>query len=182
VTTPNEKQPVTGLNPSANDDAKGKTPSAARPAAPKKGGGKKMTRRLVVLSAAAILSVYATGYVLTAPAAAQVNAQMAAVTASAGSVASGATATATTGYKDGTYTGTGTSRHGDVQAQVSIQGGRIVSAQITQSSTRYPISRIASLPGEVVAQQSPNVDMVSGATDSSSAYLAAVSNALSQAT
>src|SRR5690348_7162144 len=169
--------------------------AAGRSAPVKRSGGRKLTRRLVVVSAAAILSVYAAGYALTAPAAAQIAAQTAAVQnaprpASTPSVAtttvtsSSTTATPTvlaSGYKDGTYTGVGTIRHGDIQAQVVIQNGKIVSAQITQASTRYPVSRIASLAGEVLAQQSITIDLVSGATDSSQAYLGALANALAQA-
>jgi uncharacterized protein with FMN-binding domain len=98
-----------------------------------------------------------------------------------------ATATATKSaatsslYKDGTYSGTGTSRHGNISASVVIQGGKIVSAAITQCGTRYPCSDIAALPGEVVAQQSAAVDFVSGATDSSQAYRGAIQNALAKA-
>src|SRR5690242_10345443 len=106
--------------------------TAGRPASVKRSGGRKLTRRLVVVSAAAILSVYAAGYSLTAPAAAQIAAETAAVQnapspASTPSVAATPTAVAS-GYKDGTYTGVGTSRHGDIQAQVVIQNGKIVSA------------------------------------------------------
>jgi uncharacterized protein with FMN-binding domain len=95
--------------------------------------------------------------------------------------ATATTTAATSTYKDGTYTGTGVSRHGSITAQVVIQNGKIVSVQITGSTTRYSTSRIASLPGEVVAQQSPNVDYVSGATDSSMAFMQAVADALAQA-
>ena len=49
-------------------------------------------------------------------------------------------------YKDGTYLGWGTSRHGDIQASVVIQGGQIVSAEIAQCLTRYSCSWIASCP------------------------------------
>jgi uncharacterized protein with FMN-binding domain len=84
-------------------------------------------------------------------------------------------------YKDGTYTGTGTSRHGNISASVVVQGGKIVSAAITQCGTRYPCSDIASLPGEVVTRQSAAVDVVSGATDSSQAYRGAIQNALAKA-
>jgi uncharacterized protein with FMN-binding domain len=84
-------------------------------------------------------------------------------------------------YKDGTYSGTGTSRHGNISASVVIQGGKIVSAAITQCGTRYPCSDIAALPGEVVSQQSAAVDFVSGATDSSQAYRGAIQNALAKA-
>ena len=84
-------------------------------------------------------------------------------------------------YNDGTYTGTGTSRHGNISASVVVQGGKIVSAAITQCGTRYPCSDIAALPGQVVTRQSATVDVVSGATDSSQAYRGAIQNALAKA-
>ncbi len=84
-------------------------------------------------------------------------------------------------YKDGTYTGTGSSRHGNISASVIVQSGKIVSATITQCGTRYPCSDIAALPGEVVARQSATVDVVSGATDSSQAYRGAIQVALAKA-
>lgn len=92
-----------------------------------------------------------------------------------------ATAATTAAYKDGTYTGTGTSRHGSITASVVIQGGKIISANITQCGTRYPCSDIAALPGQVMTRQSATVDFVSGATDSSQAYQGAIKNALTQA-
>ncbi len=84
-------------------------------------------------------------------------------------------------YKDGTYSGTGTSRHGNISASIVVQGGKIVSAAITQCGTRYPCSDIAALPGEVVSRQSATIDAVSGATDSSQAYRGAIQNALAKA-
>src|SRR5205085_1353039 len=93
-----------------------------------------------------------------------------------------ATDVAATGpLRDGTYIGTGSSRHGSIQATVIIQGGRIASAEITQCGTRYPCSKVAGLPGEVLARQNASVDVVSGATDSTTAYRGAVTNALAQA-
>jgi uncharacterized protein with FMN-binding domain len=83
--------------------------------------------------------------------------------------------------RDGTYVGSGTSRHGGIEATVVVKGGAIVSAEITRCGTRYPCSKIAMLPGQVVSRQSVNVDMVSGATDSSRAYQAAVAAALAKA-
>ncbi len=83
-------------------------------------------------------------------------------------------------YKDGSYVGLGRSRHGNIEATVVVQGGKIVSAKISQCLTRYPCSMIAALPGQVVAQQSAAVDFVSGATDSSTAYQQAVANALAK--
>ncbi len=95
-----------------------------------------------------------------------------------------ATRTATTAsgtYKDGTYVGVGTSRHGSIQATVVVEGGKIVSAEITGCGTKYPCSKVASLPGQVVARQTATVNVISGATDSSRAYMGAVSAALAQA-
>ncbi len=92
-----------------------------------------------------------------------------------GAAASGAV------LKDGTYTGSGTSRHGGVNVSVVIKNGQIASAAITSVTTRYSQNVISGLPAEVVKAQSANVNMVSGATDSSSAYIQAVQQALSKA-
>lgn len=91
------------------------------------------------------------------------------------------TATPAPHYKDGTYSGWGTSRHGDIEATVVIAGGRITSAQITQCWTRYSCSLVAHLQGQVVTRQSPEVDYVSGATQSTNAFYYAVVQALSKA-
>jgi len=84
-------------------------------------------------------------------------------------------------YKDGTYLGWGTSRHGDIQAQVIIQNGRIESATIAGCYTRYSCSVIAKLPPQVAERQSPETDYVSGATQSTNAFYYAVVQALSKA-
>lgn len=85
-------------------------------------------------------------------------------------------------WRDGTYSGWGTSRHGDIQAAVDIKNGRIVSAYITQCLTRYSCSWISMLPSQVVARQSAEVDFVSGATQSTNAFYYAISEALARAT
>jgi uncharacterized protein with FMN-binding domain len=84
-------------------------------------------------------------------------------------------------YKDGTYYGWGTSRHGDIQAAVVIQDGRIATATIAQCLTRYSCSVIAKLPPQVAERQSPETDYVSGATQSTNAFYYAVVEALSKA-
>jgi len=90
--------------------------------------------------------------------------------------------TAPTGaYKDGTFNGTGTSRFGNVELAVTVQGGKITGVELTKVATKYPASRIAALPGQVVARQSAQVDNVSGATASSTAFRTAVQAALAQA-
>jgi len=84
-------------------------------------------------------------------------------------------------YRDGTYSGSGTSRRGGIDVDVTIQGGKIMGVQITNATTYYPISRIARLPGQVVDRQNGQVDLVSGATESTRAFRQAVTAALSQA-
>jgi uncharacterized protein with FMN-binding domain len=84
-------------------------------------------------------------------------------------------------YKDGTYKGWGTCRHGDIEAQVVIEGGRITSASISQCLTRYSCDVIGRLPPEVVQRQSAEVDYVSGATQSANAFYYAVLGALGKA-
>jgi uncharacterized protein with FMN-binding domain len=84
-------------------------------------------------------------------------------------------------YKDGTYLGWGTSRHGDIQAAVVIEDGRIKSATIAQCLTRYSCNVIADLPPQVAQRQSPETDSVSGATQSADAFYYAVVEALSKA-
>ncbi len=82
--------------------------------------------------------------------------------------------------RDGSFTGYGTSRHGDIEATVEIKDGRITAATISQCLTRYSCSWIAMLPGQVVARQTADVDVVSGATQSSDAFYYAVLSALRQ--
>jgi uncharacterized protein with FMN-binding domain len=96
-------------------------------------------------------------------------------------VATAASAASTGAYKDGTYSGTGSSRLGDITVAVTVQGGQIAAVRITGSTTHYPTSRISQLPGEVVAAQSTNIKLVSGATYSSQAFKQAVTQALAQA-
>ena len=85
------------------------------------------------------------------------------------------------GYKDGTYTGQGTSRRGDVWVQVDVVGGRISNVSITRSTLQYPLRDIAGLPQQVVDRQSAQVDVVSRATYSSMAFRQAVTQALNSA-
>jgi uncharacterized protein with FMN-binding domain len=102
-----------------------------------------------------------------------------------------AAASVQTSYKDGLFLGWGSCRHGDIEASVQIQDGKIVTATITQCLTRYSCSWISprvpnpvlpDLPREVVERQSAKVDYVSGATESSYAFADAIIAALSKAT
>ena len=84
-------------------------------------------------------------------------------------------------YKDGTYTGWGYCRHGDIQASVAIESGRIVSAKVVQCLTRYSCNWIEPLYPQVVERQNAEVDYVSGASESSDAFHDAIGEALSKA-
>jgi uncharacterized protein with FMN-binding domain len=64
---------------------------------------------------------------------------------------------------------------------VTVQNGRISNVQITGVTTEYPVSRIASLPSQVVTRQSAQVNTISGATYSTQAFVAAVQQALAKA-
>lgn len=178
---------------------------------------RKLNKNLVALGSAAIVGVYAIGFVRTETPAAGSSAELAAIvtptpsavaqavaqatqaaaqrsrTGAQGTVPGAASAPAATpsapvvaapasDYRDGTYTGSGTSRHGGFEVTLTIEGGRITAVDLTRVTTRYPASRIAQLPGQVLSRQSAAVDMVSGATDSSRAFRDAVTQALAKAT
>jgi uncharacterized protein with FMN-binding domain len=84
-------------------------------------------------------------------------------------------------WKDGRYTGWGTCRHGDLQATIQIENGRIVTSSISQCLTRYPCDWIRPLPPQVIQRQSAEVDFISGATESTNAFYYAVLQALGKA-
>ncbi len=146
---------------------------------------KKMPRRLVALSSSAIAAIYFAGFFATRAADAGMSSTAATVptAVSTASAASSSTASApsVTAYRDGTYSGTGTSRRGNVSVSLTVANGRISNVSISRVTTEYPASRISSLPGQVVSRQSSQVDNVSGATFSAQAFRAAVQAALQQA-
>jgi uncharacterized protein with FMN-binding domain len=91
-------------------------------------------------------------------------------------------------YRDGSYTGPAVDAHyGPVQVKANIQNGRLVSVDVLQ----YPNDRrtsmsinaraLPTLQTEVVRAQNTRVNIVSGATLTSSAYLRSLNTALSQA-
>jgi uncharacterized protein with FMN-binding domain len=102
-------------------------------------------------------------------------------------------APATTGtsgslLKDGSYTGSvADAQWGYIQVKAVIQNGKITDVQFLQ----YPNERDRSvminsyadpqLTSEAIQAQSANVDIVTGATDSSEAFIQSLSDALSQA-
>lgn len=98
------------------------------------------------------------------------------------------TSTPASGIKDGTFTGTvQDAQWGYVQVKVVIKNGKITDVPFIQypndrSRSRF-INSIADpqLTSEAVQVQSANVDIVTGATDSSEAFMQSLSDALTQA-
>ncbi len=92
------------------------------------------------------------------------------------------------GYRDGTYTGNAADAYyGNVQVQIAIQNGKITDVSFLQ----YPNDRRTSmminmqampyLKQEAIRSQNANVDIVSGATDTSQAFRQSFQAALDQA-
>jgi uncharacterized protein with FMN-binding domain len=104
-----------------------------------------------------------------------------AATTTTAASATATTSTAVSTFANGTYSGTGTSRFGNVNVSVTISGDKITNVQITSVTTKYPASRIAYLPAQVMQSQTANVNVVTGATYSSQAFKQAVQQALAQA-
>ena len=100
----------------------------------------------------------------------------------------GSTMAASQSYKDGSYTGdVADAFYGNIQVQVTVSGGKITDVQFLQ----YPNDRQNSiyinqqampiLRQEALQAQSAHVDGVSGATDTSQAFVESLSSALSKA-
>lgn len=99
-----------------------------------------------------------------------------------------AQSTAMGGLKDGQYTGNAADAfYGYIQVKAIINGGKITDVQFL----RYPNDRSTSiainkqampyLKQEAVQAQSAQVNIVSGATDTSQAFIQSMASALSQA-
>jgi uncharacterized protein with FMN-binding domain len=84
-------------------------------------------------------------------------------------------------YKDGVYTGWGSSLHGRIEATVQVTDGRIVDAKISTCRMRWPCARIAFLVPQPVERQGTEIDVISRVTESSDAFYYALVEALSKA-
>ncbi|WP_295791037.1 FMN-binding protein [uncultured Microbacterium sp.] len=111
---------------------------------------------------------------------------------SSGSTSSGSTAaaapTSSSGLADGTWTGQAAStRYGAVQVRITVSGGTITDVQVPQypsESGRDQQINSRALPilvQQTVQAQSAQVDMVSGATYTSTGYRTSLQSALDQA-
>lgn len=107
---------------------------------------------------------------------------------SGGTGATGGSGTSTATYRDGTYDGTDIqTRYGDVQIELKVAGGSItdVATLLLPSGDRHS-SRISDtvspiLRSEVLTAQSAQIDLVSGATYTSTAYVQSLQAAIDKA-
>jgi uncharacterized protein with FMN-binding domain len=115
----------------------------------------------------------------TPPATVQIQPAASTTTAAAGS---------TSGYADGTYTGGDENAYyGRVQVQVTVTNHQVASVKVLdypqdRRTSRYINSQaLPMLKQEVIAAQSANIDVVSGATLTSEAYIKSLGGALARA-
>lgn len=102
-------------------------------------------------------------------------------------VAQTAVTTAST-YRDGTYTGdVADAYYGNIQVQVVISGGKLIDVKFLQYPHDNPNSvyinsqAMPYLKQEAVQAQKGSVDIISGATDTSGAFIQSLTAALNQA-
>ncbi len=91
-------------------------------------------------------------------------------------------------YADGSYTGNAANAYyGTVQIQAVIQGGKLTAVNFLSYPNDRNTSRsinaqaMPQLKSEAIQAQSANVDSVSGATDTSQAFIQSLGSALAQA-
>ncbi len=94
----------------------------------------------------------------------------------------------TAAYKDGSYTGSvADAYYGNVQVKVAIQSGRITDVQFLdyprdrRTSVEINTQAMPQLKQEAIQIQSANVDVVSGATQTSGAFRESLASALARA-
>jgi uncharacterized protein with FMN-binding domain len=113
--------------------------------------------------------------------------------ASSGNGDSGATgnpssSTAASSYKSGSYTGSvADAFYGNVQVKAVISGGKITDVEFLQFPNDSPNSQsinaeaVPALKQEALQSQSASVNIVTGATQTSEAFIQSLSSALNQA-
>lgn len=86
-------------------------------------------------------------------------------------------------WKDGTFTGSGQGFGGTIAVKVTIKKGKIITIEVTNHVGETPsyYDKAQQVIAKIMAAQSVNVDVVSGATYSSNGIRAAVAQALNKA-
>ncbi|HYF81510.1 MAG TPA: FMN-binding protein [Clostridia bacterium] len=85
-------------------------------------------------------------------------------------------------YKDGTYEGVGEGMH-TIKVAVEVAGGKIAKVEIKEHEESKGVAEPAleQIPAAIVEKNSPDVEVVSGATLASEGIINAVKNALEAA-
>ena len=88
-----------------------------------------------------------------------------------------------TGFTPGSYEGTARGFGGDIVATITLSETEIVSVEVVGASETAGIGDAAlnTIPGEIVKNQSTDVDLVAGSTVTSEGIIAAVNAALTAA-
>lgn len=108
-------------------------------------------------------------------------------TATTTTASTSVTSAATSSLKDGTYTGSTTrNQFGSWVVTVTIKGGKITDISSTTTandsqSARINASAVPTLKSRVIAAQSSDVNLISGATVTSKSYLSSLQSALDKA-
>jgi uncharacterized protein with FMN-binding domain len=107
---------------------------------------------------------------------------------SSGGSNTGSNNSTTTGYKDGKYTGSvADAYYGSIQVLAIISGGKLTDVQFLQYPNDNPRSSSINsqakpyLKQEAVQSQNANVNIISGATLTSQAFIQSLSDALNSA-
>jgi uncharacterized protein with FMN-binding domain len=146
----------------------------------------KMDKKWVILCSAAIAAVYSTGYFSTETQANKVAVPQTAQVTIHKNVNPINNTNAKVSqpirvYKDGTFTGTGWNRRGQIEVAVTLKNDKITDVQISNWGMHYSERDVVGLPNEVIQKQNAQVNNVSGATYSTQAFSDAVQDALNQA-
>ncbi len=131
----------------------------------------------------------ASGSITPAPAATQPTAQTDTTQSQPSSNSNSSTSTQTAGkYKSGTYTGdSADALYGNIQVKVTISNGQITDIvfidypQDRDNSVRINTVAMPILKQEAIRAQSAHVNIVTGATDTSNAFIESLNSALNQA-
>ncbi len=135
----------------------------------------------VISLAAVILVIFVYNSTLSARAQSEEIARLSAELAAAETIA--AASENENSYTDGTYTGTGEGFGGEIAVEVQIERGQITEIAVTSHDGEDGayFSMAEQITEDMIAAQSAQVDLVSGATYSSTGIRDAVSEALSKA-
>ncbi len=83
--------------------------------------------------------------------------------------------------RDGTYSGKADGYEDTIQVEVTVEKGRISSVKVTSENESQPQDAFEAIPAQIISQQNPAVDAISGATYTSRGIMVAVREALKQA-